>query len=452
MGEEHDSWLEGLGINISPPDTTSSVVSGLGEMVKSGLSAAGDMVRGGMDMAKGEAEGVLAKGEYLGAGVLDAAGAHDTAKDLRNRADANEADSKKQFQAGWKELGKAKDDIFGGETTAQRVPKTGKGPQPTAGKTASGNAMQGDCKVVRGKVPGPANHVLCGTHGHILDLGSKTIIAGSLEEYKKAYGKGGGGYAPNNSKGGGAYGGGGGGGSYGQGTQPPSKPKHGMSSGDDPNYGEYANASGVGMAQRPTGYSGGQDQDYGDQPPQQPTYPEQPESPEYEGGGEGDYGDQPDQREGGYGKGGRGQQMGQDCKPVHGKCPGPANHVLCSTHGHVLDTASGMIIAESVDDYVKIYGGGKGGGGGYAPPSKPPKTGYGGGGGGGYTPPKPPKGNYGGGGGGGGYGGGGVGGYGDQPPEYESNKGSPPREYEQTGTQGGVEKIHDKGYVEGDDD
>src|SRR3954466_1272852 len=163
MGEVHDSWLEGLGINISPPDTSSSVVSGLGEMVKSGLSAAGDMVRGGMDIVKGEAEGTLSKAEYLGAGVLDAAGAHDTAKDLRKRADANESDSQNDFKAGVKEFGKAKDDVFGGETTAQRVPKTGKDPQRTGGKTPSGNAMQGDCKVVRGKVPGPANHVLCGT-------------------------------------------------------------------------------------------------------------------------------------------------------------------------------------------------------------------------------------------------------------------------------------------------
>jgi hypothetical protein len=73
--------------------------------------------------------------------------------------------------------------------------------------------------------------------------------------------------------------------------------------------------------------------------------------------------------------------MGKDCKPVRGKCPGPANHVLCGTHGHVLDTAIGMIIADSVDDYVKIYGGKaggySGGGGGYAPAK--PKTGYGGG-------------------------------------------------------------------------
>src|SRR5262249_21164737 len=147
--------------------------------------------------------------------------------------------------------------------------------------------------------------------------------------------------------------GGGGGGSYPrQSTEPPGKQKHGVSSKDVPDYEtDYEAAdsfSGVSMAERPTagGYTRSQDQGYADQPPQQP---EQPESPEYEEGGEGD---SPEQQQAAYGKGGRGQQMGKDCKPVRGKCPGPANHVLCGTHGHVLDTAIGMIIADSVDDYV----------------------------------------------------------------------------------------------------
>jgi hypothetical protein len=42
-----------------------------------------------------------------------------------------------------------------------------------------------DCEAVRGKVPGPANHVLCGTHGHILDTTARTVIAHDLDEYKK---------------------------------------------------------------------------------------------------------------------------------------------------------------------------------------------------------------------------------------------------------------------------
>ncbi len=44
--------------------------------------------------------------------------------------------------------------------------------------------MAADCKPVRGQVLGPAEHVLCGTHGHILDVKAKQIIAASLADYK----------------------------------------------------------------------------------------------------------------------------------------------------------------------------------------------------------------------------------------------------------------------------
>jgi hypothetical protein len=47
-----------------------------------------------------------------------------------------------------------------------------------------GNPMLPDCKPVKGKVPGPAQHLLCATHGHILDIKEKKIIAISLEQYK----------------------------------------------------------------------------------------------------------------------------------------------------------------------------------------------------------------------------------------------------------------------------
>ena len=47
-----------------------------------------------------------------------------------------------------------------------------------------GSAMLPDCKPVKGKVPGPAQHLLCATHGHILDIKEKKIIAISLEQYK----------------------------------------------------------------------------------------------------------------------------------------------------------------------------------------------------------------------------------------------------------------------------
>jgi hypothetical protein len=48
------------------------------------------------------------------------------------------------------------------------------------------------------------------------------------------------------------------------------------------------------------------------------------------------------------------QPMSPDCKPVHGKVTGPDNHMLCGTHGHVLDTKSRMIIAHSLDEYKKL--------------------------------------------------------------------------------------------------
>jgi len=52
----------------------------------------------------------------------------------------------------------------------------------------------------------------------------------------------------------------------------------------------------------------------------------------------------------------QGQPMQPDCKPVHGKVPGPANHLLCSTHGHVVDVSTYKIIAYSVRlSYFIIY-------------------------------------------------------------------------------------------------
>jgi hypothetical protein len=45
--------------------------------------------------------------------------------------------------------------------------------------------MQPDCKPVHGKVPGPRNHLLCSVHNHVVDVGDQTIIANSLDDYKK---------------------------------------------------------------------------------------------------------------------------------------------------------------------------------------------------------------------------------------------------------------------------
>jgi outer membrane protein OmpA-like peptidoglycan-associated protein len=47
--------------------------------------------------------------------------------------------------------------------------------------------MSPDCQIVRGKVPGPANHVRCGPHGHVLDVNTRTVIAHDLEEYRRMF-------------------------------------------------------------------------------------------------------------------------------------------------------------------------------------------------------------------------------------------------------------------------
>jgi hypothetical protein len=44
-----------------------------------------------------------------------------------------------------------------------------------------------------------------------------------------------------------------------------------------------------------------------------------------------------------------------DCVPERGKVPGPANHLLCRTHGHVLDIGTRQVIACSVNDYIKRH-------------------------------------------------------------------------------------------------
>jgi hypothetical protein len=59
--------------------------------------------------------------------------------------------------------------------TPLAAPASGGLPQP----------MQVDCRVVHNRVPGPENHLLCATHGHIVDTQSRTIIALDLQDYLK---------------------------------------------------------------------------------------------------------------------------------------------------------------------------------------------------------------------------------------------------------------------------
>jgi hypothetical protein len=46
------------------------------------------------------------------------------------------------------------------------------------------------------------------------------------------------------------------------------------------------------------------------------------------------------------------QPMASSCKPQSGKVKGPKNHVLCTTHQHVIDIETKMVIAHSVEEYT----------------------------------------------------------------------------------------------------
>jgi hypothetical protein len=45
------------------------------------------------------------------------------------------------------------------------------------------------------------------------------------------------------------------------------------------------------------------------------------------------------------------QPMAPDCEPVKGKVRGPVNHMLCITHGHVVDITARMVIARNLAEY-----------------------------------------------------------------------------------------------------
>lgn len=55
--------------------------------------------------------------------------------------------------------------------------------EPDGGDSALPAPMQKDCVPDLGKVAGPKEHVLCKKHGHVLDLKAKTIIAHTIAEY-----------------------------------------------------------------------------------------------------------------------------------------------------------------------------------------------------------------------------------------------------------------------------
>jgi len=69
-------------------------------------------------------------------------------------------------------------------------------PKPAPAAAADLGAMRPDCRIVRGKVPGPKHHVLCATHRHVVDEQARKVIATDLDDYKKRFPAGGRGAAP----------------------------------------------------------------------------------------------------------------------------------------------------------------------------------------------------------------------------------------------------------------
>jgi hypothetical protein len=189
--------------------------------------------------------------------------------------------------------------------------------------------MSDDCVPVRGKVPGPAEHLLCSTHGHIVDIKQKTIIAKNLNEYLSKGAAGGGS--------GGSGGAGGGGTPHSTGLDivpgpmlPDCAPVRGKVPGPAEhllcskhghivdiksksiiakNLNDYLSKRGGGSVGGGTPHATGLDIVPG------PMLP--------------------------------------DCTPVKGKVPGPAEHLMCSKHGHVVDISTKKIIARTLDDYKK---------------------------------------------------------------------------------------------------
>lgn len=121
MGDEHDSWLETLGVSgFNPSDATASVASGLGKVlsgagdaIASGARAVGDVTMAGVDAAAGVGA-VFAIGALgIAAGAAYTVGEDDTAKSLRATQDSVVDDGKRSFGDAGRDLGKAKDEVFG---------------------------------------------------------------------------------------------------------------------------------------------------------------------------------------------------------------------------------------------------------------------------------------------------------------------------------------------------
>lgn len=85
-----------------------------------------------------------------------------------------------------KVLGVAKtllDAAISGAAVQAPAPQDAPAGTPQAPSGSLPQPMAPDCQIVIGKVPGPANFVLCKTHGHVLDTDKKLIVAGNVDQF-----------------------------------------------------------------------------------------------------------------------------------------------------------------------------------------------------------------------------------------------------------------------------
>ena len=147
--EEHDSWLSGLGVDLNKArGWVSNEIDAVKDDASKAVNWVEDEAKKGVDWVKTEANAAV-------------------------------DDVKKGVDDVKKEAGKAVNEI---KKDAAALKQKALGDQ--SGKPVP-RPMESDCKPEHGYVPGPKNHLLCATHGHVVDTDQKTIIADSVASYVK---------------------------------------------------------------------------------------------------------------------------------------------------------------------------------------------------------------------------------------------------------------------------
>lgn len=147
--QEHDSWLSGLGVDVDKVRSwASKEVDTVKDDVNKAENWATDEVQKGADWVKAEANKAV--------------------EDVKQGADWVKAEANKAVGAVKQDADAVKVKALG-DQSGKPVPRP----------------MESDCKPEHGYVPGPKNHLLCATHGHVVDTDQKTIIANSVASYLK---------------------------------------------------------------------------------------------------------------------------------------------------------------------------------------------------------------------------------------------------------------------------